>query len=456
VAWRYLAQRALTGEWIDLDVGLSNVEVEDVPSGPGGITATIAPADSRLVGPDGRLLFEEWSTILYAEKSGSIRGAGLLQHSGFDEEDQTWKLEAPGFTSYLAGQPFEDSISEFEADPFDLVRRIWASIQSRPDGDLGVVVDEHECPVTTGDPDPGSKPTEVTNFAWNVLEAGDETTAGTGKPPHPGQSPTKGAQPVKLSGESVGSFDARVAAWEAAWVEKVAVFQSKKDAYDGYTAALSELRSSWSSKKKEWEPYELSWWESPDCGAEIDTLAKETPFEYRMEHNWVGDSLEVEHRLRLAYPRFGTRRHDLRFVVGENVAVIPQLIRDGDGYANHIVGLGKGEGKKMLRAEVGARDGRLRRVKVMAAKDVGSLARLRSLSDDEHRKSKHLGQFEEIVVLDHPNAPMGSWTVGDEILVVVDEGNIHEEMWCRIVTGRYKPDEEDTMTLVLVRAERGV
>ncbi|MGH3424365.1 MAG: hypothetical protein ACRDO8_06545, partial [Nocardioidaceae bacterium] len=70
------------------------------------------------------------------------------------------------------------------------------------------------------------------------------------------------------------------------------------------TRDAGETQADFQDRLSDWEKaygdrsrYELVWWESTDCGAEIDTLATETPFDWREEHVWSGDDREaVTHR----------------------------------------------------------------------------------------------------------------------------------------------------------------
>src|SRR5699024_4655274 len=93
------------------------------------------------------------------------------------------------------------------------------------------------------------------------------------------------------------------------------------------------------------DPFRLTPWDTADVGSVIDDLAASTPFDYVTHTTCAGDSEQLHHRLELAYPRRGSRRDDLRFVVGENVAVDPTQTMDGDDYASVVLGIGSGEGR---------------------------------------------------------------------------------------------------------------
>src|SRR5690606_17382716 len=125
------------------------------------------------------------------------------------------------------------------------------------------------------------------------------------------------------------------------------------------------------------EPYELNWWDAPDMGREIDALAVSTPFDWVEEHRWDPNVPGgVAHEFRIGYPRLGRRRQDLAFVLGENVIDLDEPERDGEYYANAVIGIGAGEGKGSVRRETGTRDGRLYRPYVYMAKDVTNATRM--------------------------------------------------------------------------------
>jgi hypothetical protein len=336
--WRIIAQRALTGEFLDLELPLSVSSLAWDLSGPGSLVGVVSPDTGVLRAPDGRLLLEEWGTLIYAEADGVIRWGGIVVASKFDGAQ--WSVECAGFTTYPTGLPFQDTYSRTGIDPAQIVRDLWAHVQAHPDGDLGVVV-----------------------------------TGGT---------------PVRLG-----------------------------------TPENPDDRAS--------GPYELLWSDAPDVGREIDSLAQEAPFDYIEEHAWSAGGDSIEHAVRIAYPRAGRRRDDLAFIQGDNVVsvVTPQI--DGDAFANEVVGIGAGEGTGSLRRTTAVRDGRLRRTHVYTAKDVTSAVRLDAQIRDALTARGAVLDIDAVEVIDHPNAPIGSWALGDDVLIEADLpwlGSI--AVWCRI------------------------
>lgn len=363
--WRYIAQRATTGEFLDMDVPLNREDLTWALSGAGSLRGTVAPDTGALRADDGRLVLEEWGTLLFAEADGEIRWGGIVVSSKFN--GAKWEVEAAGYATYPHGLPFTDDYSKIAVDPAQIVRDIWSHLQSYPSGDLGVTV-TGSTPVRLG---------TAPSTSTFTTGAGENVTINSG-------------------------------------------------------------------------PYALSWWEAPDCGKEIESLAKETPFDFAERHSWDGD--EIKHEMLIGYPRLGRRRKDLAFVQGDNISAVVAPTLDGDDYANGVLGLGAGEGKGSLQRTVAVRDGRLRRLAVYTAKDVTAASRMDSLIQRELRRRQDTLQITEVTVRDHPNAPIASWNLGDDVLIQATLPWLGDvDLWCRITGWSLKT--EDTATLSLVRSD---
>ncbi len=184
--------------------------------------------------------------------------------------------------------------------------------------------------------------------------------------------------------------------------------------------------------------YTLRWWNNTDCGSELDQLASQTPFDYAEYHTWSGNN--VAHGITLGYPRLGRRRHDLRFVLGENLASVPQPTASGD-YASEVVALSAGQGSKMLRSVVARPTDRLRRVSTLAEKDVRSRRRLAADAQRLLDRNSHAEQLTDIDVFEHPNAALADLRPGDEIPVTADLGWREMNVWGRITSVSYTPEK---------------
>lgn len=353
--WRYIAQRATTGEFLDMELPLRRDALQWALSGAGSLRGSVSPDTGALRAADGRPLLEEWGTLIYAEADGEIRWGGIVVSSGFD--GAVWQVEAAGFATYPHGMPYSGVYSQVGADPADAVRHIWGELQGHPDGNLGVSV--------------------------------------------------------------VGSTAARI----------------------GTTVSPDDSSTG---------PYVLNWWDAVDCGQEIGSLAADAPFDFTERHTWSGDS--ITHEIVVGYPRLGRRRTDLAFIQGDNISEVVTPTLDGEDFANEVVGIGAGEGSKAVRRTTAVRDGRLRRASVYAGKDVTSPARMDSIIRGELQRRGQTLNIRAVTVTDHPNAPIGSWDVGDDILVQAIIPWLGEvSLWCRVVG--WELSGEHTATLSLVRSD---
>lgn len=338
---RYHVQRITTRKWLTRDLELHEGVTTRALSSPGGIAGVIAPEMREYEAADGLLLLEPWASVVYAEESGTIRGAGIVTDQSFDGPENS--LDLPGFTYYPQQLLYSDSWPQegrdpewpgTQIDPTDAMRHLWQHVQSFPDGDLGMVVD-----ATTTD-----------------VRIGDNA-----------------------------------------------------------------------------DPYRLRWWENVDVGAEIDSLASETPFDYDEVHRWTDNKGDVTHRLRIGYPRLGRRRTDLRFVEGENVTNVVPIEHLADKFANEIIGIGEGEGSRMAYHRVRRRDGRLRRTRSVTDK-TASQRRIERISETELRRGETIEDIGSLEINDHPNARIAEIQPGDDILADVLSPHLGRvRIWVRVL-----------------------
>lgn len=359
MTWRYIAQRIsgpLKGQFLDWNVPLSNVGVTSA-LGSNWLSGTINPAYLHAVQADGAALLDKWSTAIWAEQDGVIRGGGIVVSNAFSGPVR--QIECMGYAGYPTGMPYVGYYSQVKVDPLDVVRHIWNHLQSYGSGDLDMVVDSTKSPVRLGTP--------------KTAESG--------------------------SG-----------------------------------------------------PYTLAWWEEPDCGETISSLAQDTPFEYREEHGWNADKSAIIHRLRLGYPRLGNRRHDLRFVLGENLLSAPDFADDGTEFANTIHVLGAGSGRTTLRSTRPSNDHRVRRIAVVTNKTLKTQAQLDALAASEQAARARVVSVKTVEIQNHPNATVGSWSAGDEVLIQAHTDWAKLRLWCRIISTTVYPDNAGRVSLTLERS----
>lgn len=193
-------------------------------------------------------------------------------------------------------------------------------------------------------------------------------------------------------------------------------------------------------------PYELMWWNGTDIGKEINTLAKETPFDFIERSEWNADKTEVLHFIDIGFPRVGTRRYELVFRQDENLLAAIGPEEPDDLFASQVLVLGSGEGRDTIRGYAGrVFGGRVRRVAVLDDKTVQNVNRAHSLAHLDLERRQALYDVEEITVnARHINAPFGSFLVGDDILVEAEVpwiGRVRQ--WERIISFVYSPDTEE-------------
>lgn len=156
---RVIAQNILTGRWLSWDLPVHDLTVTHNLSGPDVISGGFPSEVHDLRDVD----LEPWGTWIYVEEDGVIRASGILQPSSVDE-NEALTLEAVGVTGYAHGIPYlgEFALSGTDPasgttgvginlDPADIVRAIWAHLQSYPDAKLGVQV-TGSTPVRIGTP----------------------------------------------------------------------------------------------------------------------------------------------------------------------------------------------------------------------------------------------------------------------------------------------------------------
>lgn len=201
------------------------------------------------------------------------------------------------------------------------------------------------------------------------------------------------------------------------------------------------------------EGYELNWWSTDDLGGKVDELAKLAPFAYHERHAWNADQTLVNHYMDFGYPTLGRRRENLRFVVGENIQQELEPDRDGDEYANDVIVLGAGEGSAMVWGEARRNDGRVRRVKTVADKNIEDPAHAARAARLELDFRQQLTQVKTVAIRESQMAPIGSFGVGDEIRVQGMTDWMDVDVWARVLNLTTTPDDPDIMTAQILRTD---
>ena len=138
--WRYLLQRLTEtgwGEFLHTELPLTNVSITSALTATDELTAEIQPTPG-LVDVNGKPLFSEWGTAIWAELDGDILGGGMV--TGGNLMGPKWSIQCTGLTGYAYGMPYTDSWFGVEVDPLDVYRHIWAHLQGKPWGNMGLAI----------------------------------------------------------------------------------------------------------------------------------------------------------------------------------------------------------------------------------------------------------------------------------------------------------------------------
>lgn len=204
------------------------------------------------------------------------------------------------------------------------------------------------------------------------------------------------------------------------------------------------------------QPYELQWWEAPNCGDQIDTLSNQTPFDYRERVNWNASKTDVELYLDLGYPRLGTPRDNLLFNEENIIEVVP-VQESADIYASEVIVIGAGEGSATVRGYAAGQFGnRIRKVHVVTDKTITTQQRADAVAQSELDLRKgNLFTIDEVTIRAyHPNAYYGEYDLGDDILIEVYVPWLLNPYaaWYRITAINFAPSK-DIVKLTLQRSD---
>lgn len=204
------------------------------------------------------------------------------------------------------------------------------------------------------------------------------------------------------------------------------------------------------------EPWHSYWYETPVLGAMVDDLVGEDDSpDYTDDCEYQANDT-VARRLRLGYPRLGARRTDISFRAGVNLVGPMAVRRSGDDYANTILATGSGEGTARRFAVESVRDGGLRLESVLALPDVNGSDVLGKRARAERKRRMVMGEVASLAVRHHPNAPLGSWQVGDDVMVQARADWGVWSGWSRITADSIRPageSGEDQIVLTVARAD---
>ena len=204
------------------------------------------------------------------------------------------------------------------------------------------------------------------------------------------------------------------------------------------------------------KPYELLWWEATNIGEELDTLSGQVPFDFVERHSWNADRTDVLHFIDLGYPRLGVARPNLLFNE-ENILEAVPVQEPEDTYASAVLVIGAGDGEDTIRGYAAQSYGdRIRKEVTVTDKTIKTVERAnaRALSELAFRRGRTFEASEIVVNAYHPNAPIGSYSIGDDIQVQIEVPwlMVSHTSWYRIISIQNKPSS-DKVRLGLARSD---
>lgn len=207
------------------------------------------------------------------------------------------------------------------------------------------------------------------------------------------------------------------------------------------------------------EPLKMDWWEATNLGDFAGSLTDaDDGFDYTDAVAWTGSPSNPGtsvRRIRLGYPRLGRRRTDVSFRTGANIIASPEVTYEGDNYAQVVIGIGAGDGSSRIRWIDAARNHFPRMEHVENQPGIKGTDQLAKIVRTERIARGVIEDISGLTAVDHPNAPIGAFSVGDDVMVEVHDEWADLQLWCRIVgyTIDTSTDQGETVQLDLARAD---
>lgn len=155
-----------------------------------------------------------------------------------------------------------------------------------------------------------------------------------------------------------------------------------------------------------------------DCGNVIDALARDIPFDYIERSAWNLDRSAITKEIHLGYPKGGTQQDYLSFVINENVIeAVPHIEAEID-WASDVIVDGWFPGSEYSNQFTNADPNRYRRVITQDDARINSNERAAAWAKRKLTRRQTPSYWSNIVVqMGHPNAPFGTYDVGDRIWI---------------------------------------
>jgi hypothetical protein len=155
-----------------------------------------------------------------------------------------------------------------------------------------------------------------------------------------------------------------------------------------------------------------------DCGEYVDALARDTPFDYREASRWNAAGDDVIKTIELGYPRLGVIQETLAFIVNENVASATPHIETQTDWVSDVGVSGWFPGVEYSFELANADSNRLRRYLDDQDAQIDSNERAAAWAHRRLARRQTPAYWSTITIRpNHPNAPFGSFDVGDTITI---------------------------------------
>lgn len=155
-----------------------------------------------------------------------------------------------------------------------------------------------------------------------------------------------------------------------------------------------------------------------DCGDYIDGLARDIPFDYVEQSAWNSDRSAVDKKIYLGYPIAGVLQDHLAFIVNENVIEVSPHIETEIDWVSDVVITGWFPGQEVSAQLTNSDPLRFRRVVTEDDAKLNSDERAAAWARRKLTRRQTPAHFDSIIVdMGHPNAPFGTYDVGDRIFV---------------------------------------
>jgi hypothetical protein len=191
-----------------------------------------------------------------------------------------------------------------------------------------------------------------------------------------------------------------------------------------------------------------------DSGDMINSIARDIPLDMLEEVTWNSNRTVLNKVIRLGYPYLGYAQTGLAFILGENVITAECAEELEIEPVSDIIIRSWRPGKTYTSRLSNADPSRFRRVIMEEDANINSTERAAAWAKRKLTRRNIPKSFQKITIdMSHPNAPVGSFWVGDSIWVEAKnypwKGDISG--WHRVTSISFKDDQ--TIAEVMLRVE---